>query len=56
MSGSSTFFKISDSSEKTIEAKSVIPGLILNNFFSTDVYISVSLLTLGLGPQGSFLQ
>ena len=37
-------------SEKTIEEKSVIPGLTVSSFISTSEYKSTSLLTFGLGP------
>ena len=49
-SGSVESASIVDSSEKTIEAKSVSPGFIDKSFNSKLVYKSVSLLAFGLGP------
>ena len=42
--------KFSPSSEKTIEEKSVMPGLTDSNSFSACVYKSVSFFTFGRGP------
>ena len=45
-----SFGVATENTENTIDEKSVIPGLTLNNLFSNSVYRMVSRSTFGLGP------